>query len=225
MSDRAIQGNRLLSKDIGEYVGVVQPSLKLEDYKNWKEAGTGVGVTGVYHESYFDLSPYNLDDLTMVPLSCQLQDGMPYFYTLFDPLLTGVGAWVVDVISQERLDIDATFADISQGNPPGTLLTTENFEQILMCNTRYMSIDAQIGVSNLLTANTAGRMGSNSPTAAEKLWLYRFVAIGRGVAGVTPGDSIAIPATRFVIGADIIREDEIPYLMRLKRSFELSTGP
>ena len=223
--DRAIQGNRLLSKDVEEYVGQVQVSLELQPYKNWKSGGGSVGITGIYHEAYFDLSPYNLDDLTMVPLNCGLQDGMPYFYNLIDPLTAGVGAWVVDVISQERLDIEATFANIGQGNPPGTLLTTENFEQILMCDTRFMSIDAQVGVSNLLTANTAGKMGSNSPTAAEKLWLYRFVAIGRGVAGVTPGDSISIPATRFVVGADIIREDEIPYLMRLKRSFELSTGP
>jgi hypothetical protein len=223
--DRANQGNRLFNKDVEEYVGVADPLLAFPSRKNWKTAGASVGVSAVVHESYFDLSPYTLDDLTLVPLTCQLQDGMPYFYTLVNPANSGVGVWVIDVVSQERLDIEATLADIGTGNPPGSLTTTENFEQILMCNTRFMSIDAQVGVSNLLTANTAGKMGSNSPTAVEKLWLYRFVACGRGVAGITPGDAIVIPATRFVIGADIIREDEIPYLMRLKRSFELSTGP
>jgi hypothetical protein len=89
-----------------------------------------------------------------------------------------------------------------------------------MCNTRLLGLSTQFADPTLLVPSTAGTFGSASPTAVQKLWIYRVIVPGAG-----SGDPIIIqvPASRFVLAADIVKEDDLPYMMRLKRSYELAT--
>ena len=218
MADRALMGSRIMNKPIPSYLGLYTDGLGWSQSNGWKSIDP-TKATGVYHESYFDLSGYELDDLTAVPTLLQLQDALPYTTNNgTDPSLI---VSIFDIISQERLN-PATVATNLQNtldypSSPGSAI---DWSQILMCNYRAMSGSTQLTNTTLLQAVSGGALGSSEPTAVAKLWTYRII--------VTAGSdwsakTFVIPATRFIAGVEVVSEAELPYLMRLKRSYELAT--
>jgi len=172
----------------------------------------------LYYETYFDLSAYELDDLTVVPTSLSLQDGLPY--TTIQPAPETQMA-VLDIISQEKLDMATVYTNYTQTyDIPGSPAATEDWTQLLMCNFRLMTPQTDFAVSSLLLPATGGTFGSAEPTAVQKLWLYRIII---PVANDLTDTIWNIPPTRFIMGADIVKEEDLPYMMRLKRSYELAT--
>jgi len=210
-STRALTGERILSMPISNYQSIRTATGWAGD-NMWEPVGTG-GANGVCAETYFDLSAYELDDLTLVPQLIQLQDGLPYFSGQVE------GLDVYDVVSQERLNPNDFIAYSITGDYPSSSGSKEDWTQILMCNTRFFAPTNEFQFADLLLPATQGSFGSSEPTAVQKLWLYRIVL----VRGAADGSTLYIPATRFVLGADIIQEEDLPYMMRLKRSYELST--
>ena len=170
----------------------------------------------IYYESFFDLSGYELDDLTTLIEMIQLQDSNAYFLQnpFSDSLVT-----VIDVVSEERLDPDTVSTLSAVGEYPGTSQSTHNFTQIKYCAVRGMVPQTDFQSASLLGNAFGGSYGSAAPTTASKLWVYRILRI----AGTDlTGQVLAVPATRFMLAANIIKETELPYLMRLKRSYELA---
>ena len=226
----ALTGPRIMTKEVEEYNGEFVPlSTSWPNYKGWRGVDTISGVAnqpGIYWESYFDLSGYNLDDLTVIPTLMELQDAGPYFFT--NPHI-GPGQtpdntlWMVDVLSMERLNATEVFTDLVTMNYPGSPESKLNFEQLPMVNARFTTARSTIGDSSLQTVATAGSLGSGEPTTVQKLWCYRFILIGQGAAGLAGGESLLVPSTRFVLAAQIVQEAELAHMMRLKRSYELST--
>lgn len=171
----------------------------------------------LYYENYFDMAGLMLDDLTLVPTVTSLQDGYPYIVQN----MGSMGVW--DIISTERLDIDYFLNYILGGRSgPGMPESTEDWNQIIMCNYRLMTLQTQFTDATLMLPATGGSFGSQEPSAARKLWIYRVI-----LGGISPDPGspaiLQIPATRFIMGAEIVKEDDLPYMMRLKRSYELST--
>jgi len=186
-------------------------------YANWKSL-TGLPV--LYNETYLDLSGYELDDLTLIPMDVKVQDPGVYLYN-------GVGHvfCVYDIISQERLteaDIDTlgennrTNRQMGPGMPEGPL----DRAQIVYGLYRFFTNNTtQTGMTNLMLNSRTVRFGSGQPTAVQKLWCYRIVIFADSPVN---NDQLVIPAATFVLNAQIIQEDELEYMMRLKRSYELS---
>ena len=223
-STRALTGDRILTQNVPSYNSVSDVSLAWLPDNGWQSVGQTVGASALMYENYFDLSGYELDDLTLVPMNAKLQDGMPYFYTPAVPGNVNQGVLVLDIISQERLDPEVVMQNIGQFNDvPGLSRTRDDFNQIIMCDTRFMALDTTIGASTQLVTTSRGSFGSLSATAVAKLWTYRFILVTRGVVGIDPNDAMTIPGSRFVLAATIVQEDELPYMMRLKRSYELAT--
>tara|TARA_R100000951_G_scaffold81425_1_gene69122 strand:+ start:284 stop:931 length:648 start_codon:yes stop_codon:yes gene_type:complete len=209
-SPRALTGQRILSMPISNYQSTRTATGWAGD-KMWEPVGIA-GANGICAETYFDLSAYELDDLTLVPQLMQLQDGLPYFSEQTESLE------VYDVISQERLNPDDFILYSLGGDYPSSPGSTEDWSQILMCNTRFFAPTNDFQYATLYLPATQGSFGSSEPTAVQKLWVYRIVL----VRGGAEGSYLSVPATRFVLGAEIIQEDDLPYMMRLKRSYELS---
>jgi len=209
---RALVGDRVLSLNVPHYLGVyVDPALQWPASNGWQSTSTGV-----YHEQYFDLSGYELDDLTLVPKFMQLQDGG-------NPYTGGTGVTslhVWDIISQERLDPSQFLAYALTGDFPSSPDTEQDWSQILMCNKRYMTGQTVFSSANLFLPATSGAFGSSEPTAVAKLWCYRIIVTG---GALETGDTLNIPATRFILGGTVIDEPDLEYMMRLKRSYELGT--
>ena len=198
---KALTGQRILSMPISNYQGLRTAEGWAGD-KMWEPVGIA-GANGVYAETYFDLSAYELDDLTLVPQLIQLQDGLPYLSSQTE------GLDVYDVVSQERLDPNDFINYSLAGDYPCSPGSSEDWSQILMCNTRFMTPTNDFQFATLMLPSTQGSFGSSEPTAVQKLWLYRIVLVRGGAENST----LTIPATRFVLGADIIQEEDLPYMI------------
>ncbi len=206
--------------DLGGGAGEWLPSLNpaVGSYTNWKTVGNN--LPAFYNESYIDLSGYERDDLTVGIRSCYVQDPGVYLFQGADQVHC-----VYDVLSQERL----TTTDLQQlannnrvnrqmalGMPEGPL----DRSQVVFGLYRFFSHNTtNVGLPELMVETRAVRFGSGQPTAVQKLWAYRIV-----IFFDTPANNLisTIPASHFIMNADIFKEKEGPYFMRLKRSYELS---
>lgn len=212
---RALEGQRLMTKDIPSLVSAFDAATNnFVPANGWEIDTNGT----LYYESYFDLGGYNLDDLTTLIEMIQLQDSNAYFLQnpFSDSLVT-----VIDVVSEEPLSPD-TVSDMSAlGEYPGTLGSQEDFHQIKYCAVRGMIPQTDFQSVTLLSNAFGGSYGSAAPTTAAKLWVYRIIRVA---ATDLNNQVLAVPATRFMLAANIIKETELPYMMRLKRSYELATN-
>lgn len=211
-SIRALTGDRELTQMIPEYKGTV--STYLPDYKGWNSVTASSGC--LFFETYFDLTGYMLDDLTLLPRGAQLQD--PGIYTSTH---SGSFMHVMDILSQERLDATELYNSlVVQNNVPGMLESVNNFEQIIFGSYRLflptLDFTPPTGINVYLPASQTF-FGSGDPVAVEKLYAYRFVMM----PGIADTKTLTVPASRFVLLARIVQEDDQEYLMRLKRSYEL----
>jgi hypothetical protein len=174
-----------------------------------------------YNEQYFDLSGYELDDLTLAPIDVRIQDPGAYLYS------GDADAMVMyDIVSNERLSEDdlklfKTNNDLFVQSGPGMPKGPLDRAQIISGTYRLFTKNANItGIPTLMLNARTVRFGSGNPTNVQKLWVYRIAVF---FATPVAGEFLAIPATTVLLMADIYKEDELPYMMRLKRSYELAT--
>lgn len=218
MPDSALTGPRLMEKMVDEYIGLYStPDNSFPAYKGWVPSNDGLTLM---HESYFDLSGYTNDHLTTFPVNAGLQD--PGYYTVAAAGIDGSTRLIVlDIMSQERLDIEAVDTDWrGSKNVPGMPTSTEDFEQIILGRLRMMAPQTDFRYVSALSPIAGGEFGSASPTTVAKLWCYRFLIYS---SETYVGAGLEVNATRFVLSATIIEEEDLPFIMRQKRSFELST--
>ncbi len=210
---RALTGTRIMNIPVPSCIAT-ETDGSFVVTNGWSSLANDV----IYYENYFDLSAYELDDLTLVPTALALQDGLPYTTPIPAPESQLA---VFDIVSQERLSMQEIY-DIytTQYEYPGSPASTQDWSQLLMCNFRLMTPQTDFQISTLLLPASGGAFGSSEPTAVQKLWVYRVLI---PVANDLTGTTWVVPATRFVMGAEIVKEDDLPYLMRLKRSYELAT--
>lgn len=211
---RALTGSRLMNLPIPSTLATFTGDNVWTATNGWETLGNQV----VYYENYFDLSAYELDDLTVVPTAISLQDGLPYTTTSLDPTTQ---LPLFDIVSQEKLSMDEIYTIYTTGyDYPSSPESTQDWSQLLMCNFRLLTPQTDFSIVNLLLPATGGSLGSAEPTAVQKLWVYRVLI---PTATDLSGSTWQVPATRFVLGAEIVKEDDLPYMMRLKRSYELAT--
>lgn len=105
-----------------------------------------------------------------------------------------------------------------------------NREMIIHGRLYLRGIDSAFG-SDIFTENGAAYnrtiqeydFSSLEPTATDKLYVYRVLYFSEPVKENSSGLSqVSIPAARILLDTNFAKEDEIPYLMRLKRGYELA---
>jgi len=207
----------MLSQMFPEYQGSY--TTKWADYKTWQSSAASPNV--VWNETYFDLSGYELDDLTLFPLGVTLQDpGIYSGSTLGGPPLASPME-VLDVVSQDRLSPGEVFADMALNNAPGMMESNEDWIQVVWGQYRLMLPQASFQGNGTVFLSASGSLyGSGSPTTVAKLWCYRFIIVN---GPSTEGDAMNIPASRVVLNAVISKEETKEFMMRQKRSYELDT--
>lgn len=225
---RALEGQRDFSIMIPSYQGAWQGAGTGWTTKGDKSLATplhGNGWTAdgdntIIYEGYIDLSALQLDDLTMFPLEVGLQD--PGFYTESDGTMEMI---VMDIMSQDRLS-QSTMSNFMTrtlnqfNNAPGLGGTSQDYHMITMGNLRMMYKSNLVSTSSTLIPFTTiyqSPFGSGAPVAVEKLWCYRFVYYPAKVAGET----MEIPASRFILKGLVDKEPRYVYINRLKNSYEL----
>jgi hypothetical protein len=214
-STGALTGPRSMVVDIPEYLETY--TTLFPSYKGWYNAGL---TNCIAYETYLDLSGYELDDLTFVPTGGSLQDPGRYSYTLNTPGAPVENDFeILDIVSQERLDLTNIDADLTLLNVPGMMLSTNNFTQITIGQYRALVVPTtQATALDLMQVVTGGSFGSADPVVVQKLWVYRIVRVN---GSKSSGDILAVPASRFVVNGTVIKEKDLIYMQRLKRSYEL----
>ena len=198
------------------------PVAAIGSFANWFSIAPGTGVSGFYNEGYLDLSGYELDDLTTVITSVRVQDPGVYLFQGADGVFC-----VYDLLTTERLSGNdlKTIADNNRDNrqmAPGMHEGPLDRDQIVFGLYRFFAHNStNVGLPELMINARTSRFGSGEPVAVQKLWCYRIVVFFDDPAD---GQICTIPAANFVVNAQIIQEKDIPYLFRLKKSYELATG-
>ena len=208
MSKGALSGEKLMTMMVPEYDGTY--TTEWSNHKTWQGPSTG---NVVFNETYIDTSGYELDDLTVFPMNALLQD----------PGLTLSSATagviqVLDIITQSRLSITDTLADMIENNVPGMFLSEVDFSQIIWGQYRIFLGQETFGAgANVFLPANGSLFGSGEPTTAGRLWCYRIII----TVGANETDTLQIPASRFILNSVVAKEEELPFLMRQKRSYEL----
>jgi len=187
----------------------------------WQPTSSG---NAVFFETYFDLSGYELADLTLVPTNINLQDPGRYSYTSIDPDPAN-GMMTVDIVSQERLNPETVYTELLNLNTtPGMSGSSYEQQMILYGQYRFWALDnSYSNIGNVNSVVNQGTFGTGEATAVAKLWVYRIVV--PLFSNLQPAMVLSVPAARFNLFATIIDEKDLSYLMRLKRSYEAGPGP
>lgn len=165
---------------------------------------------------YFDLSGYSLDDLTCFIQGVDIQEGFTAHGNL------GY-AWVIDLITTEYVDSASILAMVVNftGDAPGFPESTFDMSQVAYgrCRTFKGQNTAQVPIGTLYQTGSTN-FGTNQGTAGQKLYTTRVLQF----AGLGT-EFISIPPSNFVVAVIVAKEKELPFLMRMKRSYELAAGP
>lgn len=202
---------RLLRETVpGVQVTITDSIVELEG-GSWEEGQViidGATYTLIFKNGYFDLSGYTREQDTLFCQAVTIQE---------NPVLFGSGScFASHIVSTEPLNLD----DFEITSPsrgwalPGNMASSYSLRQIFWGQCSLWATDTTI---NTIRPATTGTWGVGASTAREKLYY--------AVAYAFPPNQnhqIFIPDTSFVLPVVIDHEADLEYIMRLKRSMELS---
>ena len=183
-----------------------------------------LGADGLFFTNIIDLSGYAMEELTFATFDTMYQD--PGVVLQTDAPGTGAGSQnkieVIEMVTDFPFDQAAlTIVAANMGKTvPGMLSTTQDFRQIIYGRYSLYVPNTTLGLAGYMQLISAGGFGSKEPTAAAKLYCYKIIKTS-GPAPPAAGENLTIPACRIGLSGRMFREAELPYMMRLKRSYEL----
>jgi len=215
-----IEGPRVLDRTMG-YLDITQAAYP----DNFPATVTGTGwdilenlATPTFvSRSYYDLSGYNRDSLTTFIQGVNIQEGYPPF---------GDSAYViVDMITTEYINDETLLAaykyTTGDGDLPGFPQSKYDMSQVIYGRVRTFTTNSAWGDSEMQGVSS---FGTCSAATADKIHVTRVVYIAPGTIETNDKKS-HIPPCNYVMAIILTKEKELPFLMRQKRSYELSTGP
>lgn len=205
-----IEGPRLMDKTLtGAQISTNESGIISIDEGTWQVLDVKMAV----QRSYFDLSGYNKPSLTTFFQGIDFQYAAP-------PTSDDGRIQIHDFITTEYLtgsELSTVFnADIKSG--PGYSASTLNMEQVIYARNRTYSWPGIPDPGSLsIPIHGIDLWGTCNATTADKLHITRVLVFG------SFSKSAMVPDVNVVVTAIIGKEKTLPYLMRQKRSFELST--
>ena len=167
-----------------------------------------------------DLSGYALDRKTFYPSTAIYQQAYPY--------INFGGSSVSEMVLVTSVPIsDSDLVGYITGiTAPGftqfsaTTSEQQDWTTVLFGQTNVYMINSTLPTLGLTQLITSNKYGSLSPSAADKLYIYKLCIPGT-VSGII-GDSLSIASSRVIIPGSMMQEPKLEYMMRLKRSYELA---
>ena len=96
----------------------------------------------------------------------------------------------------------------------------QNWTTLLFGQTNTYMINSTLPALGVCQTINSESYGSLSPTASDKLYVYKVVLPGT-VSGRI-GNSLSVASSRLIIPGSMMQEPKLEYMMRLKRSYELA---
>lgn len=197
--------------------GFSSPSLN-----SFTEVSVGLGAPfALVYQETIDLSAFVVQDKSFFPLDIQIAEpGIAKCQPA--PLWNDAAALqIVDLISATPLDIDVVANEIV-GETYYGFPSSPNDNQFLMFG-RYMAFTNSTTTSfeGLMELAKTSTFGAGLPTAADKLYAYRFVIPEAGtIAQINPGAILDLFPTRYTIIGEAREESELARIYRLRQSYE-----
>lgn len=215
----SMEGPRLLNKDIDQVTAsldTVSATFTIAaDGSDWiaDYYAVGAGAIGVLRWSgYIDLGGYTRESRTFFPGIPIAQDGGFYVLT------GGTSLMMWTMITTSPIDEIAMIPTAGGFSVPGFLGSTTNPDQVTWGIGSTMAPGS--AHNNLLSVQDAWSWGTGSPTATDRLYINKFVH----VVSSEPC-SVQLPPTHILVPGIVDGEDDLVYMERLRRSFELQQTP
>jgi hypothetical protein len=192
-----------------------------------------------YFTGTIDLSGYAMDDLTFYPYASYLQEGGFWLYT------QGAGVYAYDILSSIPLDINEVILSMIGQATPGFIqlsfdtslaVNQQNRDTVMHSQYRLMSRNIQFPGNYFLTPELDTIGSTLEPTAADRLYFMRIALVLQD-DNPSPGDpsadppippgnpfgvNLQVPGARIMVPGRMMKEPDLEYMMRLKRSYELA---
>jgi len=179
----------------------------------WRAQGPTVFV----NSTYYDLAGLSMDAKTLFFEAAGIQEPYP-IATVGGGATAGDGAGVMDLMTTSPVTDAELVQMLIYGNLSGSKIS---FEQTVYFRFRVMSFSLDNLAGGYMTTTSDNQLGSLKPTASDRIYCYRVVAMG-----VNNQDGTYLAAgARYLLRATAKEEPEFEYLMRLKRSYDLQNEP
>jgi len=216
-------------KDRNEILTAMFPpfsSVRSADVANWvaSDGYQFLGDSAVYYTGNIDLSGYSQARMTFATFETQYQDPGIYSNTNSTGEAAGNATKIeiIEMITDVPFDtaqLTTLIADMGT-TVPGMLSTSQDFAQIIYGRYSLHVQNTTLGLPGYMQLISDGGFGSKEPTAASKLYCYKIVKT-TGLTVYEAGETLSFPACRIGLSGRVFSEEELPYIMRLKRSYEL----
>jgi len=216
-------GPRVMNKDVAGISMATDASGNLTTIvgpAGYEKLTVGTLEAAVYRD-YFDLSGYTQADLTTFIQGVDIQEGCIPNTDIAVPteLLT-----IYDLITTEFVS-NAEIRRTLLTAPPSTFFhnqfgfpTSQLDQQQVMYGRMRVWSSPSSGVNVTFPQKIGDNVfGTGTATAGEKLYITR-IAMNH-----TASSSVSIPPVNYVVATMVVKEKELPFLMRMKRSYELAT--
>ena len=220
MSERALLGNRRLVKSFQPFNGDWDAANFEYNVRDTSLQWIKLDGNTHYIEDYFDTDAYVRDSLTIMPIAANMQEAG--IYQMVNPGSQKMR--VLTLITTQRItDLVPVLAEFRNDNVMlGFPNTDFDFGQILYGRFREF-IPTTIGTvsDNVLAPASDQQFGSLEPTTASKLYIYHIV-FNVGIPDPISAGILKYPSSRIILDVNIVKEEDIPFLMRQKRTYELA---
>ena len=194
-----------------------------------------------YVEDELDVGGWTAEDKTMFLRAAEVQQSTLYFMNTLNSVNPATGTQIhreyllewfavtsYPINMQEYYNSIVTAATATGLVPyaPNFARTSTSFDNVIVGALRYYTYNTTTSSEDydVLSLIETHSFGSGSASASDKLYFYRFINIP------SPNDSpvidegtayVGLPTLRFILNADLNKEDDYQYIMRLKRSLDL----
>jgi len=195
----------------------VDPSLTTTT-NGWEILGDATHQFAVYR-TYIDIVGWSKDDVTAFTQGAAFQEAASIVCI---PGLTTLPLKCWDMVTVNHI-ADTAFTDadlIVQGvtwSPPGTSTSNYNLEEVLAGQWReYMSDSTLLATTRLIGS---GSWGAGDATAGDRIHITKAFYLG---SSLDTGAMIIIPEGAVVVPTLLVKESDLVYMERLRRSYVLA---
>lgn len=205
----------------------------------WTQPGAGAGFS-ILWEGTIDLAGLNAQEKTLFTTGATMQQSGPIRGTQINPPppYTPIDYRFYErvIVSDVPITDPNNFGPIDGETGPGFLGSgiDTDWEQIIYARHRVLTIPQKVTpvinpgapqewqIVNTFNAVVLNEetYGSGSPTAGNKLYVYKRVDLFSGPFNPGTNAEIKIPSSRFVLGGFTAKEGDLSHLMRMRRSLE-----
>ena len=181
----------------------------------WQILGTGAWQFAVYR-TYVDVTGWAKDDITAFTQGASFQEGGPLYFSSGGtlPLKCWEMVTVNHIADNQFLDnldpLGFTWC------PPGLSQSNYNLEEILVGRWREYAADSTLNTSRLIGQ---GIWGAGDSTAGDRIYITKAFYLG---SSLTTAGIVIIPDGAVVIPTVLVKESDLVYMERLRRSYVLA---